>query len=361
VHAIAREPAPLSYFDRIRPGDVGYIRDGCFNMLFSAGSPPPPLKRLDIGRILHPQPRVPGYLTANRKTTTVRFTASTPQSSTSSSLTTSPSLTPPVPYVPSVTSLLPNDSDMNSRMLGSGSSIRFRFTEAHGAALVTKYQTYRENVQEVGKFEKYTKENHASWVEFARDAGYGDVNPVLVTGVDRTKDFAMMCYSDYDHDGLECQFKTLAPGIASSTAWGAWETTRPIYENHGPQLCCPPSTQTVDLNSSSSNHAGTVSDEFNQSVFVRYFSMLNRKLRVPKTIKAAAGPHDLGSGSHDGEGSPLQAQYDSGSGSDVSSSPLVGNWVNDSGSVTSVESESDTVIHNPTTVGCSSPSTFHPF
>ena len=241
-------------------------------------------------------------------------------------------------------------------MLGSGSSIKFRFTEAQGAALITKYQTYRENVQEVGKFEKYTKENHASWVEFARNAGYGDVNPVLVTGVDRTKDFAMMCYSDYDQGIDLCTFKTSAPSVISASAWGTWETPRPIYENRGPQLCSPPSAQTTDLTSSNNNPAETVSDEYNQCVFIRYFTMRARKLMVPKVIKAAAGPHDLGrdSGGYDGEGSPLQAQDGSGSGSNFSSSSLDGNRENEADSVTSIDSEpgseSDTVIHNPTTV-----------
>ena len=119
------------------------------------------------------------------------------------------------------------------------SSIRFRFAEAQGAALVTKYQTYGEDVQEVGKFEKYVKENHASWVEFARNAGYGNVNPVLVTGVDRTKDFAMMCYSGYDH-GLECEFRTSTSRTVPTSAWGTWRTPRPIYENHGPRCVALP-------------------------------------------------------------------------------------------------------------------------
>jgi len=39
LYVTTREPAPLDYFERIRPGDVGYIRRGRFNLLFSAGSP----------------------------------------------------------------------------------------------------------------------------------------------------------------------------------------------------------------------------------------------------------------------------------------------------------------------------------
>ena len=243
---------------------------------------------------------------------------------------------------------------MDSRISEPRPSIRFKFTEAQGAALVTKYQTYGEDVQELGKFEKYVKENHASWVELARNAGHGDVNPVLVTGVDRTKDFAMMCYSGYDH-GLECEFRTSASRTAPASAWGAWRTSRPIYENQGPQLHLPPSTA---LMSSGNSNAGTVSDEYNQCVFVRYFGVLYRKLWVPKIIKAGAGPHNLSGGYESGR-SPYQAQLDSGSGSDISSNSSDGDW--DMGLVTNIGSESEIVVHNPTAVRCLPSSLFHPF
>ena len=237
-------------------------------------------------------------------------------------------------------------------MLGPDSSIRFQFRKAQGAALVTRFKTYREKVREIGRFEQYVKKNHASWVDFARDAGYGDIDPILVTGVDRTKDFAMMCYSDYDQC-LECEFRTSAHGTPSAFAWGTWETTRPINQNHGPQLCCPPSAQTTSLASSGNSHAGTGSDEYNQCVFIRYFGLLPRKLGVPKRIVAMAGPHNLNMWGPDGEGSSLQAQYDSGSDSDISSGPLDSDCDNGTGSVTSVDSgsETGTVFHNPTTVG----------
>ena len=81
-----------------------------------------------------------------------------------------------------------------------------------------------------------------------------------------------------------------------------------------------------------------------------YLKMVARKLRIPKIMKAAAGPHHLGTGGYGGEGSPIQAQHDSDSSSDISSSSLDGHWDNDTGSVTSIESGSDTFIHNPTTV-----------
>ena len=208
---------------------------------------------------------------------------------------------------------------------------------------MTKYQTYRENVRSVGKFKKYAEENHTSWVEFARNAGLGDVNPILVTGVDRTKDFAMMCYSDYD-DGLECEFRTFSSG-----AWGTWKTSRPIYEHHGPQQCRPFSPQAME-SISGDGSAETDSDEYNQCIFVRYTGMRARRSWIPRIMKAAAGPHNPGTKGKDGERSPLQAQYDSGSSSDTSSRSLDGDWNNDEDSDTSVDSGSDVVFHNPTAV-----------
>ena len=220
---------------------------------------------------------------------------------------------------------------------------------------MTKYQTYSENAQEMGNFQKYAKENHASWVEFASNAGHGDVNPVLVTGVDRTKDFAMMCYSDCG-SGLECEFITSTPGITSASAWGTWRASRPIYMNHGPQPSSLPPVKTADTMSPGNTHAETVSDEFTQCVFIRYFSMLPRKEGVPKVIKAEApGPHDVNTEGYDGEGPPPQVQRDSGLGSEISSSSLE----NCTGA--NVDSKSDAVMRNPSTVHYLLPSSFRLF
>ena len=72
LSAITREPTPLPYFKRIQPGDVGYIHRGCFNLLFSAGTPldgrelgtdvPQTFNQLDVGTILNALPRLPGCI-----------------------------------------------------------------------------------------------------------------------------------------------------------------------------------------------------------------------------------------------------------------------------------------------------------
>lgn len=73
-----REPTPIYSYERIRLGDVGYIREGRFHLLFSAGEPlgtrvhgsdvPRTFEPLDVGRIIHGGVRSAGYL----RTTTVR-------------------------------------------------------------------------------------------------------------------------------------------------------------------------------------------------------------------------------------------------------------------------------------------------
>ena len=340
MYTTTREPAPLPYFQRIYPGDVGYIRRGCFHLLFSAGLPlgdrrlgvdvPRTFKQLDVGPVFNTQPRLPGYLsTSSVRGTRARLTPSTS----------------PVPYVRSVSFVSSSISDVYSRMLEPGCSLSFRLMEDQGAALVTKHLTYREDVQLAGNFEKYAKDHYDSWVVFARETGHGnDVKPVLVTGVDMTRDFAMMSYSNND-DNLISEFTTSAPGVGS--VWGTWRTTGSVYTNCGPHQSRPPSpTRTVDLTSSGTGHAETIPDEYNQCVFVRYYTV-RKRLGIPRVIKAAAGPHDLGPGDRDNEESPLDEQFDSDS--DIASS-LFDDGNDDRSSVTSSDSESDIVIHNTRSV-----------
>ena len=228
-------------------------------------------------------------------------------------------------------------------MLEPGPSISFRLTGAQGAALLTKHQTYREDVQRKRIFENYSKEHYDSWVMFAHETGHpSGIKPVLVTGVDLTRDFAMMSYSDGDDNDLTAEFMTSAPG---ALAWGIWQTAGMVYTNCGPQPCRHPSpTQPIDLPSSGNSHPETVSDEYNQCVFVRYYTM-RKRLGIPRVIKAAAGPHDPGRPDLDGERSLLGVQCDSDLGSDIVSS-LFDEGDNDWSSVSSIDSKSDTVIHN---------------
>jgi len=327
-----REPAPLSSFERIRLGDVGYILRGCFHLLFSAGCPlgrrelgvdvPHTFEQLDVGPTFVTQPRSPGYLSSN----TVRETPARLRA-------------PIYPYVRSAASVPSKTSYLRSSALEPGSGILFQLTGDQGAALLTKHPTYREDAELGRAFEVYTKVHYDSWVAFARERRHPDgIKPILVTGVDMTRDFAMMSYSG-DGGDLTAEFTTSTLGVASP--WGTWRTTGMVHTNCGPQLCHPPSpTQTVDP---------TFLDEYNQCVFVRYYTM-RKRLGIPRVIKAAAGPHDLGPGDCDGGGSPVEVECSSDPNSDTASSIFDDDRDDNKSSVTSIESDSDIVIHNTTPV-----------
>ena len=72
-----REPGPIYSYQRVNPGDVGYIRRGRFHLLFSAGialgsrvlgtDVPLTFEPLEVGPIIPNGPRSPGYL----RTTTI--------------------------------------------------------------------------------------------------------------------------------------------------------------------------------------------------------------------------------------------------------------------------------------------------
>ena len=158
-------------------------------------------------------------------------------------------------------------------------------------------------------FQKYTKRYYESWVIFARDKDYGeDVHPVLVSGFDMTKDFEMVAYSE-DGTSLKADL-TLDASVVASASASLWDTRRircSPHTNQGPRLRIPLSDeQTIELSSSQSVGERNIPSDFNQCVFIRYYTMRSRGpfWLFPKVIRAGAGPHDLGSGDNEGDTFP---------------------------------------------------------
>ena len=128
-----------------------------------------------------------------------------------------------------------------------GSSFSFELVQKKGAALVTRCFTFREDIDLEAAFEEYTKHHYRSWVSFAREKRLGnDIKPVIVTGVDMTKDFAMMAYSN-NGTRLSSKFTISAPlaGSSSVTVWGKWDTQGLVHTNCGPYLSTPPPPPTL--------------------------------------------------------------------------------------------------------------------
>ena len=216
--------------------------------------------------------------------------------------------------------------DVPSRPLEPGANFSFELTGSSGAALVTKYPTYMEDSLLDSAFKRYTKRHYDSWVALARRKDYGDdVQPVLVSGVDMTRDFAMATYS-YEDVSLESDLTVAAPTLVSASASFrvAWRTRYKPHTNYGPQECTPPPPdQAMDI-SSLQLTGRIIPSAFNQCIFVRYYTMRSRGplWPFPRVIRAGAGPHDLGPGDNAGGAFPaLVAQSDTETTDDVGDEP----------------------------------------
>ena len=212
---------------------------------------------------------------------------------------------------------------------------------------MTKYPTYREDSPLDSAFERYTKRHYDSWVAFARHKQYGnDIQPVLVSGFDMTRDFAMVAYSHEDislGSDFTIAIPTLAP--ASASVWGTWRTRCSPHTNYGPQMCNPLAPeQAADIPLQSVGER-RIPNEFSQCVFVRYYTMRSRKPMglFHKVIRAGAGPYDLGSGENRGDSFPEStAQSDSESTTVIEED--LGRWW--SPITDDTDSESDVVVRN---------------
>ena len=148
---------------------------------------------------------------------------------------------------------------------------------------MTKYPIVKEDTEALGTSREYVKSHHSAWVKFAKSRSNDSTRVVFVTGVDRTKDWAVMTYSKTGHDNVTLRFNVTG-GDTSATAWGSWELeSGAVSGNCGPWVPIP-------------STPGVLWDDYNQCVFVRYYCMqsssLWRRRADPEANFASAGPPD---------------------------------------------------------------------
>ena len=191
-----------------------------------------------------------------------------------------------------------------------GAGIAFELNSKRGAALVTKHYTYREDIEREVPFEDYIKKHYQSWVDFSLEQGHGrNIKPILVTGVDLTRDFATVAYSD-NQTRLRCEFSVAVPAVASASAslWGSWDTGGLVHTNCGPHLVA---TRGDRGSSESSALQAETTDEYDQCVFIRYYTIRTRFF-IPTVIKAGAGQHQLPKSDRTGDNAgedPIEVDY----------------------------------------------------
>lgn len=175
--------------------------------------------------------------------------------------------------------------------MGPGAKVAFELAGKQGAVLMTSHLTYLERFERKLHFQAYTKNHYESWVDFCVEQGHGDnIKPVLVTGVELTKAFSAMAYSD-NRTHVECEFSVDAPagGSVSLSAWGSWSNPGLVHTNSGPTLRHTPAIQSADESPVSTS---VVPEDHNQCVFIRYYT-IRKKFSVPLLTSAGAGPHQL--------------------------------------------------------------------
>ena len=166
-----------------------------------------------------------------------------------------------------------------------------------------------EDAKFTSPFESYVKRHYKSWVAFAHDKGHGDdVKPILVSGFDMTRDYAMLAYSNKDVSldaGVEINASMVTSASASITV--TWRST-----GCSPHFKCGPEPwgflPPIDSRSSGSgsSRSGTADPRttpngFDQCVFIRYYTARLRKWSPLKVLRGGAGPHDPGSGENRGD------------------------------------------------------------
>lgn len=283
------EPAPTQSYNRVDFGDVGFIRGGQFHLLFSAARPlgvrqlgidvPATFEPLDIGTPAFGQPRSAGCL----RTGGLRRIGGDVSA-----------------------------SSATASFFDVGAHLSYELTGECGAALVTSDKTYVGNVLVVDAFNQYTMEHYDSWVAFAKSKHYGNVKPVLVSGLDMTKDFAVAAYSN-DSTSFDSGIVFTTPmfGSASASVWGHWKYSCFVHTNHGPQQCIPPSRLPQPVPGLLEYKSTETSDDYNQCVFIRYYTMRKIMGLIPRVLRASAGPHDLGPGhNHDSTFPELTVQQE---------------------------------------------------
>ncbi|VDB88606.1 unnamed protein product [Peniophora sp. CBMAI 1063] len=205
----------------------------------------------------------------------------------------------------------------------AGASLSWNLEHEQGAVLVYFDQHVTMNAENKESYRRYFRTHQNSWIDLVKYKGYGRAlsELVLVTGCDWTCAWATM-HSESRSLGAKLSLEANVPAVganASRTGEVRWSNAIEV-----PALCGPssdnrsPSTRELlsklsggDPSAPTSDHVPGVILQLNdvqerllldelpadQCMFIRGFR--GRKLRGPRELKAAAGPHVLSRGSFD--------------------------------------------------------------
>ncbi|KAJ7183263.1 hypothetical protein C8R46DRAFT_512010, partial [Mycena filopes] len=256
-------PEPCLYTE-VKVGDIGYLRDGAFHRLFNATLPAEhPDQTLGVPALFQPL-----ILPTGSSFKLDKFLD--PGNIRSSSV-----------------SEYRYGVDINGVVLPGGAGVHFSCSRRQGALLHLSKPAIREEALAREAFETYILRNFPQWYDFAnavlfRGVKNGEI--MLVTGCDKTMEWSSAVFDERCKDaGISLQAQGAIPGLSASVTFsGKWDTTSSIQHRSGPiQDCDPP--------------------KVDQTIFIRGYKILERRIRTPKVIRAAAEPRSPSSSDDENE------------------------------------------------------------
>ncbi|KAJ7470754.1 hypothetical protein FB451DRAFT_1135071 [Mycena latifolia] len=245
-------PEPCLY-DEVKVGDVRYLRDGAFHRLFNATLPADhPDQTLGVPPLFQPLILPVGSMWRNDKF----FDPSNLRSSSVSEHR----------YGVSASGVV----------LPGGAGVHFSCSRKQGALLHLSRPAIREEALAREAFETYTLGNFTNWYDFAntvllRGVKSGDI--LFVTGCDKTFEWASAVFDERSVNAGISLKADAVPGVSAELTFsGRWDTTSSIQHRSGPIQ------EDIEV------------PRIDQTVFIRGYKILERTIRSPKVIRAAAEP-----------------------------------------------------------------------
>ena len=125
----------------------------------------------------------------------------------------------------------------------AGGGVSFECVKNQGAVLVMGDIAYRQDAVDLARFSDHIVANHRTWLAFANERlgrGLSVTDLILVTGCDKTSNWACAAWSDSSHSA-SASFVVEAPGLVQGSAsiWGHWESSSSVDRNAGPHRLDP--------------------------------------------------------------------------------------------------------------------------
>ncbi|KAJ7149140.1 hypothetical protein C8R46DRAFT_532191, partial [Mycena filopes] len=251
-------PEPRRY-EKVKPGDVGYLKDGSFHRLFNATlDADHPEQNLGVPPLFRPLELPEDPSSEHNKINYGPYKYFDPGTLRSSSV-----------------SQVRFGFDASGEILPGGAGISFSCSTRQGALLHLSKPALREESLAEGFFETYTRQNFRHWYDFANATHGRGVKDgmMIVTSCDRTWEWASAVFDDCSKDaGISFKIDAV-PGVSTQVSFsGKWDTTSSVHHRSGPI------------------HEGADEPKIDQTIFIRGWKVQPRLIGAPKIIRAAAEP-----------------------------------------------------------------------